>query len=178
MIQLLCSYSNDKKAFLLVHTSFEQCNRYRMLRDFRFIKFFEFDMNSMKYMGIKPLGANSKYSKLYSAYSLVLNVFFSFIFVAVQILSLVFQSRNLKQMAACLYMVTTCLNGFLKSFYLNKNKKLLWAMLSRMDDRIFRPNNDFQMKSAIKSLSLYTVTKRVLLIICTAAVFSSIITPR
>lgn len=136
------------------------------------------DILIMKFLGVKLSADKTKYFKYHNIYSFIVNGFFFVTFALAQLLSLLWESENLRQVAACAYVMVTMINTLTKSFYLHQNKKLLWELISYMDDAIFLPKNEIQLQSAMRSFELYRKSKLVILSMCTAAILGSFIKPR
>lgn len=145
--------------------------------EFKFSDFFDFGINLIKYIGIKLSKDESRYFKFYGLYSFIVNGLLIFIFTFVQVLNL-YQSTDLRSLAATGYVVPIITNTMIKGFLLYRSRFLLQELFLFMDDNIFKPKNELQTKIALTPLVSYSIWSKCVYSGAIIAVILSLLKPR
>nr|ALR72560.1 odorant receptor OR15 [Colaphellus bowringi] len=140
-----------------------------------FYEFYNTDFKLLKFFGIWiPDSSNSKFHKIYF---IVINFVFCAIFNLAQVSNLLHEINNLKNLAACGYVVAIACMANVRSYYFLKNREEFLYLIRSLNDSHFQPESEDQICSAKKSLRFYSKVKMIVSILCTITVFISMSTP-
>lgn len=143
---------------------------------FFFMNYYKNDFEIFRLIGGWLIPKETKHKKLWMVYLFTVIVVFGFLVNGVQVLH-IFEITNLVEMVTTGFITTIALMGSIKAFFVFKNREDLLLLVNSMKAEIFLPRNRIEEKIALKSLNFHKKVKYVSVVLCTAAILASMLTP-
>lgn len=141
-----------------------------------FINYYKNDLEIFRYIGGWLIQSDTKHKNLWIGYLFIVTVLFGFFVNCLQILH-IFELANLIEVVNAGFITTISVMGSIKAFFVFKNRNKLLFLVNYMEKGIFLPKNKTEENIVMKSLNFHKKIKYTSVILCTAAIISSMMTP-